>query len=371
MTHPSPNSSTLFHWKHKDCYYIKTANSFPEVRASILGRDVVFRLQAGGDNETAAQNNNKESDIKHYRLAGIEEDKGANGECLVIVNFQLAREGTPKSEIYPALFALLAPQQDVSPYLLDKDGGAIFKELGKDYAKAEGGQVKGINQLRLSEDNYFETIAKHDAFKALGRNAEARIEALKGDPLAAAVFATDKKLNLFYVGQDADYFIHKDLRAFLGREKDRFIKNVIFSDLDSLLDLRGDAATRVIARAFNGVATRIIEFLDATETFQRNLFTLKKKVIDTHWLISVGKIPEAYWPRLLQNPRLIDYFQREFKQTVTSVDDLKAKPTLVIDTSLFVSDEEKALIFAPCSPANSGSRIRRHLHCWSRFFRLR
>ena len=332
-------SDTLFHWKHKDCYYIKTGNSFPEVRATILDRPVIFRLQAGGDAETAAQNNNKESDVKHYRLAGIEEK---DGECLV--NFQLAREGTPKSEIYPALFALLAPQQDIAPYLFGKDDAPIFKEPGKDYAKAEGGQVKGINQLRLSEDNYFDAIARHDAFKALGRNAETRAEALKADRLAAALFETDKKLNLFYVGQDADYFIHKDLRAFLGREKDRFIKNVIFSDLDALLDLRGDAATRVIARAFNGVATRIIDFLDATETFQRNLFTLKKKVIDTHWLISVGKIPESYWPRLLQNPRLIDYFQREFKQTVTSVDDLKARPTLVVDTSLFVTDEEKALI---------------------------
>jgi adenine-specific DNA-methyltransferase len=154
----------------------------------------------------------------------------------------------------------------------------------------------------------------------------------------------DKALNRFYVGQDADYFIHKDLQGFLTREKDRFIKNVLFSDLDALLDLRADAATRVLARAFNAVASRIIEFLDATETFQRNLFTLKKKVIDTHWLISLGKIPESFWPRLLQNNRLLAYWQNEFKQTVATPDELKALPTLVVDTSLFITPDERALI---------------------------
>ena len=46
------------------------------------------------------------------------------------------------------------------------------------------------------------------------------------------------------------------------------------------------------------------EVLDATETFQKNLFTLKKKVIDTHWLISLGKIPSGYWPRLLAHEPL-------------------------------------------------------------------
>ena len=92
------------------------------------------------------------------------------------------------------------------------------------------------------------------------------------------------------------------------------------------------------------MAGRIIEFLDATETFQRNLYTLKKKVIDTHWLMSVGKIPAAFWPRLLQNQRLLAYFQSEFKQTVANVADLQAQPTLVVDTSLFTTPDERTLI---------------------------
>ena len=336
-------ADTLFHWKHKDCYYIKTANSFPEVRLEVLGKTVVFRLQAGGDADTGAQNNNKDSDIKQYRLADIAEQDGA-----WVVYFQLAKAGTPKAEIYARLWrAALGASTDLTPYLTQKstDGDKpVFKDLGKDHDKAEGGQIKGINQLRLSEDAYLDAIGKNDAFKTLGKNAEARADALKTDATAAALHQLDKALNRFYVGQDADYFIHKDLRGFLTREKDRFIKNVIFSSLEALLDRRADAATLIIARAFNTVAGRIIEFLDATETFQRNLYTLKKKVIDTHWLISVGKIPAVYWPRLLQNQRLLAYFQSEFKQTVASVADLQAQPTLVVDTSLFTSHDERALV---------------------------
>jgi adenine-specific DNA-methyltransferase len=336
-------ADTLFHWKHKDCYYIKTANSFPEVRLEVMGKTVVFRLQAGGDADTAAQNNNKDTDIKQYRLADIIQQ---DGEWLV--RFQLAKAGTPKAEIYTKLWnAALGASTDLAPYLTHKspDGDkSVFKDLGKNHDKAEGGQIKGINQLRLSEDAYLDAIAKNETFKALGKNAEARTEALKNDATARALHQLDKALNRFYVGQDADYFIHKDLRGFLTREKERFIKNVVFSNLEALLDRRADAATLIIARAFNTVAGRIIEFLDATETFQRNLFTMKKKVIDTHWLISVGKIPAAYWPRLLQNQRLLAYFQSEFKQTVASVDDLQAQSTLVVDTSLFTTPDERALI---------------------------
>lgn len=342
-------ADTLFHYKHKDCYYIKTANSFPEVRLDVLGKKLVFRLQGGGDGEATAQNNNKDADIKLYKLVGVTEQ---GGEC--VVSFQLAKVGTPKAEIYPQVIQALmgheAGSADMHRYLWQKatDGvKPIFKDLGKDHDKTEGGQVKGINQLRLSADAYLEALAKQDAFKALGKNGDDRQQALAQDATAQALLQIDKALNRFYVGQDADYFIHKDLHGFLSREKDRFIKNVIFSNLDALLDLRADAATRVIARAFNAVASRLIEFLDATETFQKNLFTLKKKVIDTHWLISLGKIPQAYWPRLLAHAPLREYWQREFKQTVSAkakLEDLQALPTLVVDTSLFTSEQDKALI---------------------------
>lgn len=337
-------ADTMFHFKHRDCYYIKTGNSFPEVALEVAGKRLVFRLEAGGDDETGAQNNNKDAAIKLYALAGVAEEEGD-----IVVRFQLAKTGTAKAEIYRQVMALLGPDAQIEPYLFKKakDGevpASAFKDLGKDHNKAEGGQIKGINQLRLTEDAYLGELAKIDHFRDLGSNADARTTALKSDATAQALLTIDRALNRFYVGQDADYFIHKDLKGFLSREKDRFIKSVIFSDLDALLSLKGDTSTRILARAFNAVAARIIEFLDATETFQRNLFTLKKKVIDTHWLISLGKIPESYWPGLLANERLRAWWKAELKQEVASIDDMRALPTLVVDTCLYESESERALI---------------------------
>ncbi len=337
-------SDTMFHFKHRDCYYIKTGNSFPEVALEVAGKRVVFRLDGGGDDETGTQNNNKDATIKFYELAGVAEQDGD-----IVVRFWLAKEGTAKAEIYRQLMAALDPKIDINPYLFkktkdDEAPASVFKDPGKDHDKAEGGQIKGINQLRLTEDAFFGELAKLDQFKKLGSNAAARTAAFKGDATAQALLTIDRALNRFYVGQDADYFIHKDLRGFLSREKDRFIKSVIFSDLEALLSLSGDASTRVLARAFNAVANRIVEFLDATETFQRNLFTLKKKVIDTHWLISVGKIPVIYWDGLLQNERLVEWWANEFDQKISSAEDLSSQPTLVVDTSFFGTEAGRSFI---------------------------
>lgn len=339
-------ADTMFHFKHRDCYYIKTGNSFPEVALEIQGKRIAFRLDAGGDSQTTAQNNNKDAAVKLYELAEISEDKGG-----IVVRFRLAKAGTPKVEIYRQLLAILDPKVEIEPYLFkkakdDEEPAAIFKDLAKDHDKAEGGQIKGINQLRLTEEAFLGELAKLDHFKDLGSNAAARAEALRSDATAQALLTIDRALNRFYVGQDADYFIHKDLKGFLSREKDRFIKSVIFSDLDALLSLAGDPSTRVLARAFNSVADRIIEFLDATETFQRNLFTLKKKVIDTHWLISIGKIPEVFWERLLANKRLVEWWSSEFGQSISGLEDLRSQLSLVVDTSLFESDEERSLVDA-------------------------
>jgi adenine-specific DNA-methyltransferase len=343
-------SDTLFHWKHKDSYYIKTGASFPEVKLDVLGQKIVFRLQSGGEQaaESTAQNNNKDSDIKHYHLAGIAPEPAVDGSPDWVLRFTLAGASTPKAEIYPQLWQAAfanAVQADIAPYLFEgTDNKPIFNDLGKDHDKAEGGQIKGINQLRLNQDKYLDTLAKNAVFRPLGNNAETRVEALKQDATAQALYAIDKALNRFYVGQDADYFIHKDLYGFLTREKDRFIKNVIFSDLETLLSSQIEPATLIIARGFNAVAARIVGFLDVLETFQRNLFTLKKKVVDTHWLISAGKIDAAFYPRLLANPRLIGYWFSEFKCSVTRVEDIAAQPTLVVDTSLFTEPAERQLI---------------------------
>jgi adenine-specific DNA-methyltransferase len=343
-------SDTFFHWKHKDSYYIKTGASFPSVKCEVAGKKLEFRLETGADSEaeTTAQNNNKDKEIKLYRLARIEEQDG-----VWQVVFHLAKAGTEKTELYPKVWAtVFDADADLTPYLFKKESGGdpakpIFNELAADHDKTDSGQVKGVNQLRLKEESYYKEMAKRPEFAGLGRNEADRAGALKANPTAAALFQLDKALNQFYVGNDADYFIHKDLRGFLTREKDRFIKNVVFSDLDTLLNRNIDNTTLIIGRGFNAVATRIIEFLDTLETFQRNIFTLKKKVIDTHWLISVGKIPERFHAAIAANDGQVRQFSEIYGVTIERVEQLKEHPTLVVDTGLFAPEWALELLSDP------------------------
>lgn len=87
-------ADTLFHWKHKDSYYIKTGNGFHSVKCDLMDKSIEFRVEAGGDPdaETSEQNNNKGTDIKHYRLDRIEEHDG-----VWQVIFRLAAASTPKT----------------------------------------------------------------------------------------------------------------------------------------------------------------------------------------------------------------------------------------------------------------------------------
>lgn len=342
-------SDTFFHWKHRDSYYIKTGASFPSVKCEVAGKALEFRLESGSDGEaeSTAQNNNKDKEIKLYRLSRIEESDG-----VWQVVFHLAKEGTPKTELYPKIWAaVFDPEADLTSFLYRKETGEtskpIFNDLAADHDKTDGGQVKGVSQLRVKEESYYKELSKRPEFAGLGKNESERMEALKTNPTAAALYQLDKALNQFFVGNDADYFIHKDLRGFLTREKDRFIKNVVFSDLETLLNRQIDNTTLIIARAFNAVATRIIEFLDTLETFQRNIFTLKKKVIDTHWLISVGKIPERFHAAIFDNKDQVRQFAEMYGVTVESAGELRAHPTLVVDTGLFDEDWTLDLLSVP------------------------
>ncbi|ARB28994.1 site-specific DNA-methyltransferase [Pseudomonas tolaasii] len=347
-------SDTLFHWKHKDSYYIKTGNGFHSVRCEVYGKWLEFRLTSSGDKvaESSTRNNNKESACKHYRLLDIQpvEEQGADGNARTIwqLRFALAESSTPKVELYRSIWqsVFAGDETDLTPYLYKKPGKGeeepdtpLFNDLKDDFDKADGGQVKGIGQLRLTFDQYIQELAKRGEFADLGSNAGERSEELNNDWVAIALWQLDRNLNKFYVGNDADYFIHKDLQGFLTREKSRFIKQVVFSDLNALLHAGEDNATVLIARAFNQVADTLIGFLAAIESFQKGLFELKKKVVDTHYLISVGKIPVHFHARVFANQDQRDEWRDTFKLEVEAAADLVAHPTLVVDTSLYLDSD--------------------------------
>ena len=131
---------------------------------------------------------------------------------------------------------------------------------------------------------------------------------------------------------DSDYFIHKDLDKFLKTEQRRYIQNTILGDLDTLLNLNPAFA---IATAFRNVTNEVIALLVAVETFQKQLFLMKKKVVSTDYLISIGKIAEvtkndtdlreAIFTKILENDAQLDDWRDTFGV------DIKEQPPLFIE----------------------------------------
>ena len=99
-----------------------------------------------------------------------------------------------------------------------------------------------------------------------------------------------------------DYFIHKDLGAFLRRELDFYIKNEVMH----LDDVENETAPRVEQylskiKVIRKIAGKIIDFLAQLEDFQKKLWLKKKFVIETHYCIAVGSIRDVFYAEIVTN----------------------------------------------------------------------
>ena len=157
-----------------------------------------------------------------------------------------------------------------------------------------------------------------------------------------------------------DYFIHKDLGGFLRRELDFYIKNEVMH----LDDVENETAPRVEQylskiKVIRRIAGKIIDFLAQLEDFQKKLWLKKKFVVETQYCITLGCIPEEFYPEIAANDA-----QREEWVKLFAIDEikgdlttpgysepltpefLKAHPTLVVDTRHFDADFTARLLEA-------------------------
>ena len=137
---------------------------------------------------------------------------------------------------------------------------------------------------------------------------------------------------------NSDFFIHKDLAAFLNREMDFYLKNEVLN-LDNL-----DAAGQDMAegwfqqmRLTKKVGGKIIDFLAQIEDFQKMLWEKRKFVTSTRYCITLANIPNDFYPEIGAN----DCQWKEWRDlfdvdgTDRSGTFLQAHPTLVLDTRHF------------------------------------
>ena len=95
----------------------------------------------------------------------------------------------------------------------------------------------------------------------------------------------------------SDFFIHRDLRAFLVRELDYYLRSEVLG-LRSLVaggEARADAWLDKV-RIIREVGRNVIEFLAQIEGFQKMLWEKRKFVVDVQYCVAVGLIPKEFTP---------------------------------------------------------------------------
>ncbi|RMD57766.1 site-specific DNA-methyltransferase [Candidatus Parcubacteria bacterium] len=293
---PYNGGEVYLYWANRDQYYIKTAEHFTDyIWKAPNGVTVHFELQAAD-----VEQNNVKGDKRFFlpRLDDIAWDEEA-GELVI-----------------PFEYRPLTGQE------------VIAYGRSKQQEKIIAGALEKIPRQ----------LAK--APRALAAlNAERRKDA-NGNPVSRL----EHHLRQYTARNTRDFFIHKDLRSFLSRELNFYLKNEVLN-LDEL-----EAAGEYIAegwfqllRLIKRIGNHTIDFLAQIENFQKALWEKKKFVTEIFYVITVGHIPEDFYPEMAANDAQWKEWRELFSVDIPAGQEeriafLKAHPTLTLDTRHFSHD---------------------------------
>ena len=296
---PYEGEEVTLHWANKDQYYIKTSEYL---------RDYAFRLRPE-DEKTPMR--------VHFRLTDAAE--GEHGDIR-------AAEGKER------LFVLAPPGESGHDFIAEEDGGR-GKELVirfeyrpaavTDWPEEERGERKKPpvqRDLTALASKWVLAVTGAELSPWISELAKTHVMV---DGERADYSRLEAHLRRYTARNTVDYFIHKDLGAFLRRELDFYIKNEVMH----LDDVESESAPRVeqylsTIKVIRKIGGKIIDFLAQLEDFQKKLWLKKKFVVETEYCITVGIIPEDFYDEIVLNEA-----QRKEWIKLYAVDELKGDLT--------------------------------------------
>ena len=322
---PYNGEEVKLHWANADQYYIKTTEHFNNFTVDLSQAKEVKDLAKAG--QSALDVGDDKPCLVHFRIVDATEGEHGNIKA---------------SEVTKRYFIIHKKQ----PVLLDENKDLVIQfEYRPDSNKQ--GQENTWRDVRESEA--IETV-----ISALDNLAGAR----KYKHLLSIPAATKKdsnrpllaKYTYIYIRRNTmDYFIHKDLGAFLGRELDFYIKNEIMR-LDGIQDAEVSEVETYLSKikVFRTIAHKLIDFLAQLENFQKRLWLKRKFVVETNYCITLDRIPEYLYSEIVANTDqqkewvqlfAINSIKKEkdahgYSKTL-SVEFLKKNKNLVLDTRFF------------------------------------
>ena len=246
---PYNGEEVYLHWANSDQYYIKTAEHFHDYTWKAPNDVAVhFKLLAAN-----VEQNNVMGDKRFFvpRIADTEWDADTEE---IIIPFEY-RPLTPQEK-----------QDYVNPKPQDKIIADAVTKIPRRLAKAFTAQAALTSDRRIDGSSESVTFLEHHLRQYTRRNT-------------------------------SDFFIHKDLKAFLAREMDFYLKNEVLN-LDEIENAGQEMAEGwfQMLRLIKSVGSQIIEFLDQIEGFQKMLWEKRKFITETQYCITVGNIAANFYP---------------------------------------------------------------------------
>lgn len=311
---PYEGEEVKLYWANQDQYYIKTSENFKDYTFKVDDYSVHFRIV----DATTEQNNNKESDDSKR------------------------------------VFMLFTEDEENFPGIKTFEHNADTKEIIIRFVY----DIPEDKKRKYAEENYnavHDFIYKNNSTIPVWQALLAPIPTGKGKETTTLL---EKHMKAYVAKNTFDYFIHKDLKGFLTRELDFYIKSEIMhlDDLDTSNEQRVETYLAKV-KAVKRVGTIIIDFLAQIENFQKKLWLKKKFVIETNWCITLDRIDEKFYPEIIENKAQIQewidmYAVDEIKEDLATVgfsnpptvEFLRQNLNLVVDTKHFSSDFKERLI---------------------------
>lgn len=245
---PYNGEEVTFYWANKDQYYAKTAEYFKNYHFKVGGYRINFLLR-----EAEVDVNNVVGKNKYFVLCDPDFIKVDEENKIVDIYFEWRALTDEEQKKFV--------KQNVQDTLVTDATERIFSKI----------RNSDVSNRLLAKENGEKTVL-------------------------------EKHLNNYVRRNTSDYFIHKNLKAFLKRELEFYIKNEIvdLNDLENL-DERSLHITRSKVKAIHEISQKIIDFLAQIEDFQKMLFEKKKLIIKTEYIITLDKIKEYADVEFLEN----------------------------------------------------------------------
>ena len=301
---PYNGEEVYLYWANNDQYYVKTAEYFTDYSyRDNHGTTVHFKLTAAD-----VEQNNVKGDKRFFlpRAKDVSWDEKANQ---VVIPFE---------------YRPLTEQEEITYGKKNQQDAIIAEALTEipKRLKADQGLAALMAEKRKDSDGQSVTFLEHHLRQYTRRNT-------------------------------SDFFIHKDLKGFLSRELDFYLKNEVLNldEMETAGEDRADGWFQIV-RAIKSVGGRIVDFLDQIECFQKMLWEKRKFITETQYCITIGNVDESFHPDIAAcEPQWAEWkelFHIDEEQTNLfnsgknkkdkRIAFLKAHPTLVLDTKHFDAD---------------------------------